>query len=74
MVNDKGGGCTLASRPNKLIQVVKTMQSVMGEIPLTLKMRYGMKNDEKTAHHIIKKIVETCPPQMLTMHPRSKYV
>lgn len=35
-------------------------------------MRYGMKNDEKTVHRVMKRIVETCPPQLITLHPRSK--
>jgi tRNA-dihydrouridine synthase 3 len=62
----------LGNKPNKLIQVVKTMQSVMGEIPLTLKMRYGLHIGDRTSHNVMKKVVDACPPQMLILHPRSK--
>ncbi|KAI6207051.1 TRNA-dihydrouridine(47) synthase [NAD(P)(+)] [Aphelenchoides besseyi] len=71
-VNDKGGGCSLANRSNKLLQVIPAMQYVMGSTPLTIKMRYGLKENDYTAHHIIRKVVENCPPQLITLHPRSK--
>lgn len=43
IINQKGGGCTLASRTNMLISVMKAMSLCMGEIPLTLKLRSGLK-------------------------------
>ncbi|KAI6175924.1 TRNA-dihydrouridine(47) synthase [NAD(P)(+)] [Aphelenchoides bicaudatus] len=72
MINDKGGGCCLGNRPNKLFPVVKTMQEALGDIPLTLKMRYGLKNNEYTAHAIMNQLTSSCPPQLITLHPRSK--
>lgn len=71
-VNDKGGGCALANRSNKLLQVMKGMSQVMRETPLTVKMRYGIKEGQHTAHHVIGRIVDQCPPQMITLHPRSR--
>lgn len=43
LINEKGGGCTLASRSNKLEEVMKAMSAVMGGLPLTLKLRTGLK-------------------------------
>ncbi|CAK5088951.1 unnamed protein product [Meloidogyne enterolobii] len=71
-VNEKGGGCSLASRPNKLINVLKFMHKVADKLPISIKMRYGMKEGKRTAHTIIKQIVQQSPPQLLTLHPRSR--
>ncbi|KAH7729938.1 dihydrouridine synthase domain containing protein [Aphelenchoides avenae] len=46
MVNDKGGGCGLAFKSNRLIPVLKGMSQVMKDVPLTIKMRYGMREAE----------------------------
>lgn len=43
LINEKGGGCTLASRSNKLIEVMRTVSKVIGNVPLTLKLRTGIK-------------------------------
>lgn len=48
------------------------MQQVADDLPISIKMRYGMKEGQKTAHTIIKQIVEKSPPQLLTLHPRSR--
>uniref|UniRef100_A0A914YTX3 tRNA-dihydrouridine(47) synthase [NAD(P)(+)] n=1 Tax=Panagrolaimus superbus TaxID=310955 RepID=A0A914YTX3_9BILA len=72
VVNEKGGGCMLAQRSNKLLKVVYAMSSVMRDMPLTVKLRYGIKEGKREAHHVMKRLVETCPPAMITLHPRSK--
>ncbi|VBB31481.1 unnamed protein product [Acanthocheilonema viteae] len=72
LINEKGGGCALASRSNKLVEVMRTVSRVIGNIPLTLKLRTGTKESVYTAHQTIAKVVECCPPQLITLHPRSK--
>ncbi|KAE9548212.1 hypothetical protein FO519_008573 [Halicephalobus sp. NKZ332] len=72
VVNDKGGGCVLGTRHQKLLKVVSAMNQVMKDVPLTLKFRYGMKEGLRETHHVMKKLMETCPPQLITIHPRSK--
>ncbi|CAD5229917.1 unnamed protein product [Bursaphelenchus okinawaensis] len=71
-VNDKGGGCALFNRSNKLMEVVHCMQSVMKDTPLSVKMRYGLKEGDRIAHKVIRRLVNEYPPQLLTIHPRSK--
>ncbi|VDK85425.1 unnamed protein product [Litomosoides sigmodontis] len=72
LINEKGGGCTLASRSNKLVEVMKAVSKVIGNVPLTVKLRTGTKENVYTAHKTIEKMVECCPPQLITLHPRSK--
>lgn len=51
------------------------MQDSMGITPFSIKIRYGLREKEYTAHKLIKNIVENCtPPQLITLHPRSKFV
>ncbi|TKR95563.1 hypothetical protein L596_009713 [Steinernema carpocapsae] len=72
MINEKGGGCALATRGNRMVQVLKAMSKVMGDMPLTVKVRTGIKEGTYTAHNTIAKMVEECAPQLITLHPRSK--
>uniref|UniRef100_A0A1I8AQ73 tRNA-dihydrouridine(47) synthase [NAD(P)(+)] n=1 Tax=Steinernema glaseri TaxID=37863 RepID=A0A1I8AQ73_9BILA len=72
LINEKGGGCSLATRHNRLVGVLKSMSKVMGDMPLTVKIRTGIKEGVYTAHNTITKMVEECPPQLITLHPRSK--
>uniref|UniRef100_A0A7E4UQF9 tRNA-dihydrouridine(47) synthase [NAD(P)(+)] n=1 Tax=Panagrellus redivivus TaxID=6233 RepID=A0A7E4UQF9_PANRE len=72
VVNDKGGGCALAERPGKLLKVVSAMSQVMKDVPLTLKMRYGIREGTREVHHVMNRLAKTCPPALITLHPRSK--
>jgi len=72
MINDKGGGCTLAGRTNVLRNVLKAMGSVAGPTPITMKCRYGQHDGQRTAHTTMGHAVETCVPQLITLHPRSR--
>lgn len=45
----------------------------MKDVPLTIKMRYGMREGNRIAHNVLRKIVDECPPQLITLHPRSRY-
>uniref|UniRef100_A0A183BQ81 tRNA-dihydrouridine(47) synthase [NAD(P)(+)] n=1 Tax=Globodera pallida TaxID=36090 RepID=A0A183BQ81_GLOPA len=71
-VNEKGAGCSLANKSNKLVSVLQCMQKSAGGVPLSVKMRYGMKEGEHTAHYTMGTIAEKSPPQMVTLHPRSR--
>ncbi|KAK0422892.1 hypothetical protein QR680_007849 [Steinernema hermaphroditum] len=72
LINEKGGGCSLATRHNRLAGVLKAMSKVMGDMPLTVKIRTGIKEGVYTAHNTVAKMLEECPPQLITLHPRSK--
>lgn len=73
-VNDKCGGCALANRLGRCIDVLKSMNLVAGDVPITTKMRYGMHQGTRTAHYLMKRLVEAGVTQSITLHPRSRFL
>ncbi|VDK45589.1 unnamed protein product [Cylicostephanus goldi] len=72
VVNQKGGGCALPNRPNKLVEVISAMRGVMRNVPLTVKLRTGLKEGVLTADESIKVMVASAKPDLISFHPRSK--
>ncbi|WKY07894.1 hypothetical protein Q1695_007410 [Nippostrongylus brasiliensis] len=73
VVNQKGGGCALPNRPNKMVEVLSAMRAVMGSVPLTVKIRTGIREGSLTADETIRTMVTTSArPDLITFHPRSK--
>ncbi|EGT36407.1 hypothetical protein CAEBREN_19524 [Caenorhabditis brenneri] len=74
VVNQKGGGCSLATRPNKLHEVLAATKSVLGDVPMTVKIRTGLKEGILKAPETIE-FMKKNPyhlPDLITFHPRSK--
>lgn len=71
VVNEKGGGCALPNRPNKMIEVLSALKLVIKNIPLTVKLRAGLKG-ALTADETIRTMVAAAKPDLITLHPRSK--
>ncbi|KAK6031976.1 peptidase family M1 [Ostertagia ostertagi] len=76
VVNQKGGGCALPNRPNRMIEVLSAMRCVMGSVPLTVKLRSGVREGSLSADESIKLMVASsfAKPDLIAFHPRSKYV
>ncbi|KJH52747.1 dihydrouridine synthase [Dictyocaulus viviparus] len=72
LVNQKGGGCALPNRPGKMVEVLSALRLVMKDIPLTVKLRSGIKADVLTADETITSMVANSKPDLITLHPRSK--
>ncbi|GMR48857.1 hypothetical protein PMAYCL1PPCAC_19052 [Pristionchus mayeri] len=72
VVNQKGGGCALAARTSKLIDVLKSMRYVMKDVPLTIKLRTGLKENDLTADKTLRSVLERVPIDLVDFHPRSK--
>uniref|UniRef100_A0AC35TSA8 Dus domain-containing protein n=1 Tax=Rhabditophanes sp. KR3021 TaxID=114890 RepID=A0AC35TSA8_9BILA len=72
LINEKGGGCTLPTRWNKLSATVDCMKSVLPDIPLTIKVRTGWKEGENSIHKILARLRDYSCPDLITLHPRSK--
>uniref|UniRef100_A0A158QP94 tRNA-dihydrouridine(47) synthase [NAD(P)(+)] n=1 Tax=Haemonchus placei TaxID=6290 RepID=A0A158QP94_HAEPC len=74
VVNQKGGGCALPNRPNKMIEVLSAMRCVMGAVPLTVKLRTGIREGVLTADESIRLMVNSpiARPDLIAFHPRSK--
>ena len=70
LVFNKGCGCALMNRTHRLEGIVRSMSSVM-DIPLTLKMRTGVKKTECTAHKLAPKF-QDWGISALTIHGRSR--
>ncbi|GFY70604.1 tRNA-dihydrouridine(47) synthase-like [Trichonephila inaurata madagascariensis] len=68
----KGAGCGLMNRMKKLEGMVYGVSSVIS-VPLTLKMRTGIYENERIAHNIIEKIKQwKTPVSLVTLHGRSR--
>uniref|UniRef100_A0A8R1HQN4 tRNA-dihydrouridine(47) synthase [NAD(P)(+)] n=1 Tax=Caenorhabditis japonica TaxID=281687 RepID=A0A8R1HQN4_CAEJA len=74
VVNQKGGGCALASRPPKLYEVLAATKSVLGECPMTVKIRTGQKEGILKAPETVELMRKNAwhTPDLITFHPRSK--
>lgn len=49
------------------------MNFVANDLPITVKMRYGMFQGERTAHNLMRRIVDAGTAQLITLHPRSRF-
>ncbi|VDK17279.1 unnamed protein product [Anisakis simplex] len=72
MINNKGAGCALASKASKLNGMVKSMRAVMSDLPISVKLRTGLRENVYTAHKTIAQLVSGSVPDLVTLHPRSK--
>ncbi|CEF64717.1 tRNA-dihydrouridine(47) synthase [NAD(P)(+)] [Strongyloides ratti] len=72
LINSKGGGCALPSKWNKISSVVYCMKNILTDIPLTIKVRSGIKEGDNNIHKMLSRLVNFSPPDLITLHPRSK--
>ncbi|CAO1624412.1 unnamed protein product [Parajaminaea phylloscopi] len=72
MVFQHGGGSALLDHPRKLGRIIRGMDAVLGDIPVTVKLRTGV-TDKRTSHHRIMPRVQTeWGAGAVTMHGRSR--
>uniref|UniRef100_A0A8C5QQ84 tRNA-dihydrouridine(47) synthase [NAD(P)(+)] n=1 Tax=Leptobrachium leishanense TaxID=445787 RepID=A0A8C5QQ84_9ANUR len=70
LVYNKGGGCGLMNRNKKFEQIVKGMKSVL-DVPLTVKIRTGVHENQNVAHKLIPNLKEW-GVSLITLHGRSR--
>ncbi|XP_074659335.1 tRNA-dihydrouridine(47) synthase [NAD(P)(+)]-like isoform X2 [Tubulanus polymorphus] len=70
LVFNKGAGSALMTRMSRFRQIIKGMTSVM-DIPLTVKLRTGVKENDNTAHDLIPMLRDS-GISLITMHGRSR--
>lgn len=75
----QGAGSALLDAPSKLEKIVKAMNQVSGEVPITVKIRMGTKDNQPTAEKLIERLVLGGPEEdapagaaALTLHGRSR--
>lgn len=73
MVFKMGAGSALLDTQAKLVKMMKGMSLVSGDVPVTCKIRMGVKDGKNTAQKLLKRlIVENVGVSAVTLHGRSR--
>lgn len=68
----QGQGSALMEQPSRLARILKGMNYCSGEIPVTIKMRTGTKDNKNIAKSLIKRLMEEGDIAAVTLHGRSR--
>uniref|UniRef100_A0A5S6QZ32 tRNA-dihydrouridine(47) synthase [NAD(P)(+)] n=1 Tax=Trichuris muris TaxID=70415 RepID=A0A5S6QZ32_TRIMR len=71
LVCEKGAGCSLMKKTNRLIEVVRGMRSVMNDLPLTVKLRTGIQKQKNIARDVVSTLRD-CDVDLVILHGRSR--
>ncbi|KAJ3567931.1 hypothetical protein NP233_g6045 [Leucocoprinus birnbaumii] len=71
LVFKQGSGSALIDAPGKLGRIVVGMSKVLGDIPVTVKMRTGVKDGKNTAHKLMPRVADW-GASCLTLHGRTR--
>ncbi|KAI9702727.1 MAG: tRNA-dihydrouridine synthase 3 [Bogoriella megaspora] len=83
LVYRQGAGSALLDSPGKLERILRGMNAVSGEVPITVKIRTGTKDNKRTAYSLVERLAlggpedqefGTGPPGIaaVTLHGRSR--
>ncbi|CCX11323.1 hypothetical protein FPQ18DRAFT_292412 [Pyronema domesticum] len=72
LIYKSGGGSALLDQQGKLIKMLKGMNYVSGETPITVKIRMGTRDNHPTAQKLINKLIDHGDVQAVTLHGRSR--
>ncbi len=72
LVYNKGAGSALMDSPGKLGKILRGMNAVLGEIPVTIKMRTGTSSKINTAHKLFGRVQTDFGVGAVTLHGRSR--
>ncbi|TGZ85170.1 FMN-linked oxidoreductase [Ascodesmis nigricans] len=72
LVYQNGGGSALLDQQNKLARILKGMNYVSGETPITCKIRMGTKDNAPTAKKLVERVIRSGDVQAITLHGRSR--
>ncbi|CAL9729248.1 tRNA-dihydrouridine(47) synthase [NAD(P)(+)] [Monosporozyma unispora] len=68
----QGAGSALLDNPARLIRCLNGMNYVSGEIPITVKIRTGIKENSPMADLLVKRLVNETDVAAITLHGRSR--
>ncbi|KAG9019423.1 tRNA-dihydrouridine synthase 3 [Tulasnella sp. 427] len=71
LVFKSGSGSALLDAPNRLGKILIGMNRALGEIPLTIKVRTGVKDGRNTAHKLMPKL-DSWGVSAVTIHGRTR--
>lgn len=72
LVYQNGGGSALLDQQNKLTRILKGMNYVSGETPITCKIRMGTKDSAPNAKKLVERVIRSGDVQAITLHGRSR--
>ncbi|RVD86609.1 uncharacterized protein DFL_004877 [Arthrobotrys flagrans] len=67
-----GGGAALLEQQSKLSKMMRGMNYVSGEIPITVKIRTGCSDKHPVAQKVIRRLVDEGDVAAITLHGRSR--
>lgn len=68
----KGEGSGLMDNPNRMLRILKGMNYCSGDIPVTVKMRMGVRDEKPLAKQIVEKLLPEGDVAAITIHGRSR--
>lgn len=72
LVFNSGSGSALLDSPGKLGKILTGMSKALGEIPVTVKLRTGIKEGKNTAHKLMPRLATEFGASCLTLHGRTR--
>ncbi|KAK7039920.1 tRNA-dihydrouridine(47) synthase [NAD(P)(+)] [Favolaschia claudopus] len=67
-----GSGSALLDNVNRLGRIVTGMSRALGEIPVTVKLRTGVKDGKNTAHKLMPRLAPEFNASCITLHGRTR--
>lgn len=68
----QGQGSALMEQPARLLRILKGMNASSGDIPVTVKIRTGTKENKNTAKALVERILSENEIAAITLHGRSR--
>lgn len=68
----QGQGSALLDQPPRLLRLVKAMNASSGDIPVTIKIRTGVKENKNTAKQLVDRVLTETQVAAITLHGRSR--
>ncbi|KAJ7776017.1 zinc finger dihydrouridine synthase [Mycena maculata] len=72
LVFKTGSGSALLDNVNRLGKIVYGMSRALGEIPVTVKLRTGVKDGKNTAHKLMPRLAPEFNASCITLHGRTR--
>ncbi|KAF8639202.1 hypothetical protein AX17_001688 [Amanita inopinata Kibby_2008] len=72
LVFKTGSGSALLDAPGKLGKILIGMNKALGEIPVTVKLRTGIKDGRNTAHKLMSRLSTEFSAACITLHGRTR--
>ncbi|KAK6890096.1 tRNA-dihydrouridine(47) synthase [NAD(P)(+)] [Candida tropicalis] len=68
----QGQGSALMDQPSKLLRILHGMNASSGDIPVTVKIRTGVREGKNTAKTLVRRVLQEGNTAAITLHGRSR--